>query len=282
MSSRVSLAVLIVVGGLLAAACEGSSSFAAAPGAGPGATPHPTAQASPAAPRTPSGIFISTRVRPTALAAIATATLESGSNTVVVQGRVFDAGRGQRLSNALIEWQFLSPSWQHHNGHLQVPADGLYRLQLPIRGEDEVIITAHAPGYLPSTARLLGRQLNLYGSRLNFGLVAADGPAPTLPGALGTIQLSGIVYNSTRGLRDPIANARVTIVDRSVVQPAARIDATTSASGTFLIPVALHTTDQIDVKIAASGYQTVTLTRSATELARKPQLAIGLQPAPKQ
>jgi len=275
----VSLAVLIVASSLLVTACEGSSSFAAAPG---GAAPGPIAQASPALPRTPSGIFISTSVRPTALPASATATLESGSNSVVVQGRVYDAGRGQRLNNATIEWQFLSVDRQQYNGQLQVPADGLYRLQLPIRGEDEVIITAHAPGYLPSMARLLGRQLNLYGSRLNFGLVAADGPAPTLPGALGTIQLSGIVYNSARGLRDPIANARVTIVDRSVVQPAARIDATTSVSGTFLIPVALHTTDQIDVKITASGYQTVTLTKSATELARRPRLSIGLQPAPKQ
>ena len=278
MSPRVLLVVWIVLGSLLMTACEGSSSFAAAPGE---AAPRPIAQASPAVPRTPSGIFISTSVRPTAIPAIATATLELDSNAVVVQGRVYDAGRGQRLNNATIEWQFLSANRQQYDGQLQVPADGLYRLQLPIRGEDEVIITAHAPGYLPSTARLLGRQLNLYGSRLNFGLVAADGPAPTLPGALGTIQLSGIVYNSARGLQDPIANARVTIVDRSVVRPEAQIDAATSVSGTFLIPVALHTTDQIDVKIIASGYQTVTLTRNATELARRPQLSIGLRPIPK-
>jgi hypothetical protein len=279
MSPRVFPVVLIVAGSLLATACEGSSSFAAAPG---GAAPRPIVQASPAVTRTPSGIFMSTIVRPAAAPAIAAATLESGSNAVVVQGRVYDAGLGQRLSDATIDWQFLSPDWQQYNGQLQVPADGLYRLQLPIRGEDEVIITAHAPGYLPSMARLLGRQLNLYGSRLNFGLVAAAGPAPTLPGALGIIQIGGIVYNLSRGLHNPIANARVTIVDRSVVQPEAQLDATTSVSGTFLIPVALHTTDQIDVKITASGYQTVTLTRSATELARKPQLMIGLQPAPKQ
>ena len=74
----------------------------------------------------------------------------------------------------------------------------------------------------------------------------------------------------------------MTIVDRSVVQPEAQLDATTSVSGTFLIPVALHTTDLIDMKITASGYQTFTLTRSAAELARKPQLSIGLQPAPQQ
>ncbi len=279
MPPRVPLVVLIVAGSLLATACEGSPSFAAAPG---GTAPRPIAQAFPAVTHTPSGIFISTRVRPTATAAIATGTLEPGSHAVVVQGRVYDAGRGQRLSNATIEWQFLSLDWQQYNGQLQVPVDGLYRLLLPVRGEDEVIITAHAPGYLPSTARLLGRQLSLYGSRLNFGLVTAGGPAPTLPGALGIVQLSGIVYDLARGLHVPIANARVTIVDRSVVQPEAQLDATTSVSGTFLIPVALHTTDLIDMKITASGYQTFTLTRNAAELARKPQLSIGLQPAPQQ
>jgi hypothetical protein len=272
----VSFVVLIAAGSLLAAACQGSPSIAAAPG---GAAPRPVAEASPAVTRTPSGIFVSTSVRPTA--AVATATLESGSNAIIVQGRVYDAGHGQRLDNATIEWQFLSPDWQHYDGQLQVPADGLYRLQLPIRSDDEVIITAQAPGYQPSMARLLGRQLNLYGSRLNFGLVAADGPAPTLPGALGTVQLSGIVYNAAHGRRDPIADARVTLVARSVVRPEARLAATTGVSGTFLIPVALHATDQVEVKIAASGFLTVTLTRSATELARKPQLAIGLQPAPK-
>jgi hypothetical protein len=199
-----------------------------------------------------------------------------------VQGRVFDAGRGQRLNNATIEWQFLALDWQQHNGQLQVPADGLYRLQLPVRDEDELIIIARAPGYLPSMARLHGKQLNQYGSRLNFGLVTADGPAPTLPGALGTIQLRGIVYNATRGLKDPIVNARVMIVNRSVVRPEAQLDAATSISGTFLIPVALHTTDQVEVTIAAGGYQTATLSKSAAELVKNPQLSIGLRPAPKQ
>lgn len=279
MSARAFLVVLIALGSLPLAACEGSSSFTV--GAG-GATASPVAPAAPDVTRTPSGIFISTSVPPTLAPVVAAATLEPNSTAVIVQGRVFDATHGQRLHNATIEWQFLALDWQHHNGQLQVPADGLYRLLLPVRGEDDIIITAHAPGYLPSMARLLGRQLNRYGSRLNFGLVTADGPAPTLPGALGSIQLRGIVYNSARGLTDPIANAHVTIVDRSVVRPAAQIDATTSLSGTFLIPVALHTTDQLDVTIAASGYQTATLTRSAAELVKKPQLSIGLKPAPKQ
>jgi hypothetical protein len=261
-------------------ACEGSSSLAAEPG---GAAARPLAQASPEVTRTPSGIFISTSVRPTETpASAAILTTGSAATGMIVQGRVFDAARGQRLSNATIEWQFLALDWQQHNGQLQVPGDGLYRLQLNIRSEDEVIIIARAPGYLPSMARLLGKQLNQYGSRLNFGLVTADGPAPTLPGALGTIQLRGIVYNSARGLKDPIANARVLIVNRSVVRPQAQFDTTTSITGTFLVPVALHTTDQIDFTITASDYQTATLTRSARELAKNPQVSIGLKPAPKQ
>jgi hypothetical protein len=165
-------------------------------------------------------------------------------------------------------------------GWPQVPADGLYRCGAHSQrrwGDHQ----GQRAGVSAEHARLLGRQLNLYGSRLNFGLVAADGPAPTLPGALGTIQLSGIVYNSARGLHDPIANARVTIVDRSVVRPEAQIDATTSITGAFVIPVTLHASDQIDVTIAASGYQTATLAKSAAELARKPHIAIGLKPAPK-
>ena len=271
---------LIALGSLLVTACEGSPSLAARPG---GAATNPIAPAPPEVTRTPSGIFISTRASPTEIPSSATSsTFKPDPGTVIVQGRIYDAGRGQRLNNATIEWQFLALDWQQYNGQLQVPADGLYRLLLPVRSEDEVIITAHAPGYLPSMARLLGRQLSQYGSRLNFGLVTTDGPAPTLPGALGTIQLRGIVYNSARGLKEPIADARVTIVNRSVVRPETQLDATTSITGTFLIPVALHTTDQIEVTIAASGYQTATLSKSAQELAWKPQLSIGLKSAPKQ
>jgi hypothetical protein len=89
------------------------------------------------------------------------------------------------------------------------------------------------------------------------------------------------VYNSARGLKDPITAANVMIVNRSIVQPETQLETTTSLTGTFVLPVALHTTDQIEVTITASGYQTATLTRSAAELANKPLLSIGLKPAPK-
>jgi hypothetical protein len=277
MSPRVLLVVVIALSSLVLTACERSPSLAAAPG---GATSTPIAPASPAVTRTPSGIFVSTQV-PAVNPAVAAPTPEAGPSALIVQGRIFDAASGQRLSDATIEWQFLATEWQPHNGQLQVPADGLYRLQLPIRGEEEMIITARAPGYLPSIARLSGKQLNPYGSRLNFGLVKADGPVPTLPGGLGTIQLRGIVYNSARGLNDPIAQARVIIVNRSMVRPETQLEATTSVTGTFVIPVRLHITDQLDVTITASGYQTATLARNAQDLAKKPLLSIGLKPAPK-
>jgi hypothetical protein len=279
MSSRVLLAGLIALSSLLLTACERSPSIAAAPG---GLAPTPIAPATPAVTRTPSGIFISTRESEAATPATAGSTAPPNSIGLIVQGRVFDAGSGQRLSDATIEWQFLALDWQQHNGQLQVPADGLYRVELSARSDDEVIITARAPGYLSSMARLLGKQLNPFGSRLNFGLVKQDGPSPTLPGGLGTIQLSGIVYNSARGLKDPIAEARVIVVNRSVVRPETQLETTTSVTGTFAMPVRLHVTDQIDVTITASGYQTATLTKAAKDLAKKPQLSIGLKPAPKQ
>src|SRR5512143_2988325 len=99
MSLRVMLAVLIALSSLLVTACEGSLSLAAEPGR---ATPQPIAQASPAVTRTPSGIFVSTRIRPTAVPAIVTVTSEGNSTAVIVQGRVYDAGHGQRLNNATI------------------------------------------------------------------------------------------------------------------------------------------------------------------------------------
>ncbi len=278
MSARVLLVVLIALGSMLLTACNRSASISAAPS---GAMSTVIAPAAPVVTRTPSGIFVTTSVPGISASANVVSMATPNSTALIVQGRVFDAGTGKRLNNATIEWQFLALDWQQHDGRLQVPDDGLYRLELPARSNDEVIITAQAPGYLPSMARLLGRQLNPYGSRLNFGLVKADGPVPTLPGALGTIQLSGIVYNSAHGLRDPIADARVIVINRSIVRPETQFETATSITGTFVISMALHTTDQIDVTITASGYLTATLTRSAKDLADKPQLSIGLKPAPK-
>ncbi len=272
----------IALSGLILAACVGSTSLAAE---SPGAAPRPIANASlPAVTRTPSGIFISTVVRPADNPASPTKTATPLFTNVIVQGRVYDAGAGmkRRLQHATIEWQFTASDWQAYNGQLSVPDDGLYRLQLTVRPEDEVLITARAPGYSPTTARLFGRQLNIYGTRLNFGLVNGGGPVPTVPGSLGAVQLRGIVYNLARGLIDPIGDAHVTIVNQSVVQPETQIDVTTSASGVFTVPLTLHTTDQIECTITATGYLTGTLSKSAQDLAKNPQLSIGLRPAPEQ
>ncbi len=274
----VHLAVSIALGSLVLSACSNAPASVDRLELAP---VQPIAQLAPGVTRTPSGIFITTQVPSTATRTAVTPTALPGSRRVVVQGQVYDAGNNQRPPNATIEWQFLALEQQPYNGQLQVPADGHYRLTLPIRPADEVIITARAPGYAASMARLHGSQLNPYGSQLNFGLIADQGPAPTVPGALGTIQLQGIVYNVTRGSNDPIAQAQVSIVNRSMVQPVIHLMATTSPSGTFVVALPLHTTDQLEITIAASGYQTSTLTPNAKDLASNPQLAIGLRPAPK-
>ena len=273
-------ALSLVLGGMLLAACTRTTAFATEP-----RTVTSQVNVTPAAkPRTPTGITIVAVAKATPSATLtsnpaATAAL----NQVILQGRVYDAGQGlqRRLSNATLEWQFFAPDWQPYNGRLAVPEDGLYRLALPIRASDEVVITARAPGYFPSTAHIYGNQLSAYGSRLNFGLVSDRGAAPTLPGDLGTIQLHGIVYNAARGLKSPIEQAAVAIVNNSVVQPSTRIDVTTNLSGTFDLTLELHTTDRIDFTITAAGYVTGTLSKNAQDLARNPQLSIGLRPAPK-
>jgi len=272
--------VLFALSGLLLAACAQTTAFATEPRAAstqvnvtPTAKPHPpsgitiVAVANAASPATPTG----------KLAVTAT------PSSVILQGRVYDAGAGfeHRLSQVTIEWQFMSADWQQYNGRLTVPDDGLYRLSLPIRASDEVIITARAPGYLPSTAHIYSNQLSAYGSRLNFGLVSASGAAPTLPGDLGAIQLRGIVYNAARGVKSPIAQAAVIIINNSIVQPASQIAVTTSVSGTFDITLGLHTTDRLDFTVAAAGYLTGTLSKNAKDLSKNPQLSIGLRPAPK-
>ena len=201
---------------------------------------------------------------------------------MILNGRVYDAGLGpyRRLSDATIEWQFTSPDWQANNGQLRVPSDGLYRLQLPVRASDNLIITARAPGFLPSTAHLRGDQLSIYGSRLNFGLIGANGPVPTLPADLGAVSLRGSVYNSARGMQAPIVDAKVTIVNTSVVQPTTIIHSKTDDSGTFSVTLEQHTADELELTIAAGNFITGTLTRNTQDLLKSPQMTIGLQPLP--
>jgi hypothetical protein len=218
----------------------------------------------------------------TTLLAAATATLPPQATAIIIHGKLYDAARGidQRLTNAVIEWQFTALDWQAYNGRLVVP-DGIFQLPLIVRPDDELIITAQAPGYQPSTAQVQATQLGEFGTRLNFGLIRANGPVPTLPGGLGPIKVSGIVYNVTRGLAAPIEQATITILRTSIVRPPARIDLSSTATGTFSTTLELHTTDQVELIISASGYLTTTLTQSGKDLAKTPRLDIGLRPAPR-
>ena len=266
------------LGGLILAACASTS--IAAESSNSLISPSATAS-SPAVTHTPSGIFISTSSPSPRPPVIATISDTTELTEVIVQGRVYDAGRGlnQRLNNAILEWQFQAPDWQAHNGQIAVPDDGLYRLQLPVRPEDEIVLTARAPGYQPTTVRLFGRQLNIYGTRLNFGLVNDNGPLPGVPGSLGTVQLRGMVYNLARGLAAPIDQAHLTIVNHSLVRPTSAIDLLTNA-GAFSTTLELHATDQLELTIAANDFITATLKKTAADLAQHPQITIGLQPAP--
>ncbi len=278
--------VTLALSSLLLAACSGATVLATEPQTQivPAATPSPIAHL-----HTPTGITIVavTRGVPTATPTCTPAPA-GATKTMVLQGDIYDAGLGldHRLSQATLEWQFVAADWQTYNGQITVPTNGRYRLPLPVRPAartgvgDEVIITAHAPGYWPSTAHIYTNQLNAYGSHLNFGLVSNSGPGPTLPGDLGTIQLHGIVYNVARGTRSPIANATVWIVNNSVVQPDTQLEATTDLSGTFTIPLGLHTTDRLDFTIAAAGYLTSTFSQQAQDLTSGKPLTIGLRPAP--
>jgi hypothetical protein len=271
--------LLHLLGGLLLAACTQTTAFATEPRA----VPTRVSVTSTAKPRPLSGITIVAVAQATsAPTPTRKPSATAAPNSAILQGRVYDAGAGfeHRLSQVTLEWQFMATDWQQHNGRLQIPDDGLYRLALPMRASDEVIITARAPGYSPSTAHIHGNQLSAYGSRLNFGLVSAGGAAPTLPGDLGTIQLRGIVYNAARSVKNPIAQAAVSIVHNSIVQPVSQIDVTTSMTGTFDVTLGLHTTDRLEFTITAAGYLTGTLSKNAKDLAKNSRLSIGLRPAP--
>ena len=226
------------------------------------AIPQPTQTPEPAPTRTPRPI--------------------RGAARVAVSGRIFDAARDTRpLDGLTLTWQYTAADRQQDNERLAVPADGLYQLELYLRPTDELFITAQAPGYVPSTTRLQSKQLPAFGARLDFGLVSEGAPAPTVPGALGAIQLSGIVYNAARGPKAPLDGAFIIVVNHSVVQPGTPLEVTANVSGTFTATLALHTTDQVHFTVTAQGYVTTTLKKTATELARSPRLLIGLRPAPK-
>ncbi len=262
--------------GLILSACEGTPTDrprVATPGV------PPTLSTTPAVSVTSSAVQ---RQVVTTIIVTATPTIPPGAVRVTLYGEIYDAVHGpdQRLTDAGLEWQFAALDWQGYNGTLSV-SDGSYQLPLFVRPDDELFITARAPGYTPSTTRLQAAQLGQSGAHLNFGLIRADGPAPTVPGSLGAVKLSGIVYNSARGLAVPIDNAAITVVNDSVVEPIRRVQTFSTPTGTFSITLDLHSTDLVEVMIAANGYLSTTFTRSGKSLAQNPRFNIGLQPAPK-
>lgn len=214
--------------------------------------------------------------------ALAPPTVPPGVVRLTLHGNIYDAARGSErpLTDASLEWQFAALDWQDYNGQLSV-SDGNYRLSLIVRPDDELFITARAPGYRPNTTRLQAAQLGRSGARLNFGLLRADEPLPTVPGSLGAVKLSGIVYNLARGPAAPIEHASITLVNNSVVEPIKHHQTFSTATGAFSITLDLHGTDRLEITIAASDYLSTTFTRSGKDLAQNPRVNIGLRPAPK-
>lgn len=276
MCRRLPLILVIIFGLAVNTACTPATSPVVI---SPTTLPLPTATPT-APPHTPTGITIVAVAQPTQRPTAVTSTPRPGSTRIVLQGKVLDTTQ-HPLAQAIVDWQYAASDRQRENGRLPVSTDGLFRLELSLRPTDELFITAHASGYLPSTARLQGHQLKPAGARLDFHLVADNDPVPTVPGALGTIQLHGIVYNSARGLKVPVVEATLIVVNSSMVQSGMAHEVTTSISGTFTLPLALHSTDQLKITISAAGFVTGTLKKSAQELAQNPQLLIGLRPAPK-
>lgn len=273
--------IVLVFSGALAVACRSDT---AAGGAWRTPTPRPIVSIT--APLTPNGPTV-----PQALpVASSTQAAQSSSPTAtalalqsyVLYGVVYDAAADAdaRLIDARLTWHFAARVLQSFDGEMPVDENGAYRLPLSMRPEDEIAITAFAPGYQPSSIRLRGSKIGQGGAQLNFGLYYAARSVPTMPGDLGIVEVRGIVYNAARGVQAGIDRARLTITHSTVVRPAAPIDVTTSPSGTFAIPIELHTSDQLDFTIGADGFITTTVSRRANDLIEQPQLQIALQPAP--
>lgn len=266
--------LLIALSGALMAACRPEIPLSAGLH-----TPTPRPILSLTAPVTPRAVPVESTATPLVL----TPTPElTGLHTYQLQGVFYDAAvdADVRLLDARLSWQFAATELQAFNGEMTADDSGMYQVALHMRPDDEVSLTAVAPGYQPSTVWLRGTEINTETVRLNFGLYHTARMAPTVPGDLGIVEVRGIVYNATRGPNAGIAAARISVAHATVVRPAVQLDVTTSPSGTFTIPLELHASDQLDFTIGADGFITTTVSRRASEVIDQPQLQIALQPAP--
>ena len=270
--------VLMAMGGLAFTACWGRD---------PASTTLPyTATPRPIVSITAPSISYNTRVpiasiEPTATISTAPTDLFTPDFiSYTLNGRVYDSalGTAHAIGSAYIECRFIGADLQKFNRYTQAGNDGLYRLPIRVRPGDGLVVIASAPGYSSSSVRLHGAEIGQYGSQLDFGLVNARSGLPTLPGDLGPVTLKGSVYDAYKGKGWPIAGAEVSIVDLSVVRPHTQIDLVTDTTGAFTTTLLMHTTDQIQIVVIASGYLTNTLARRAKDLAGSLPLSIALGP----
>jgi hypothetical protein len=266
--------IVILLSGAWVAACRTGRATSVTPH-----TPTPRPIVSVTAPTTPHSIVArpgSSATRPP----FAPTTSAPAVRNYLLQGVVYDAAvdADVRLIDARLAWHFDARDLQPFDGERPVDENGAYQLPLNMRPEDEVAITASAPGYQPSTVRLRGDELGADSARLNFGLYQLARSAPTMPGDLGIVEVRGIVYNAQRGVKAVIAGATISIAHLSVIRPTHQLETTTGLTGTFMIPMVLHVSDQLNLTIAARGFITATLSRYASDLVKEPQLSIALKP----
>jgi hypothetical protein len=195
-----------------------------------------------------------------------------------LSGTIYDASAGLAadLPQARLSWHFAAPDLQQFNGQTTADANGIYRFPIRVRLKDDVLLTASASGYLPTTVRLSVGEIVQYGARLDFGLVKANGRWPTVPGDLGTLSVTGIVYDAYRGQLSPIGSAVVTITLISIVHPQSVIVLITPADGSFNTTLLMHSTDQINVAASANSYTEATRIYAATTLTQSLPLLIAL------
>ncbi len=195
-----------------------------------------------------------------------------------LSGTIYDAIGGLKvdLPHANLSWHFVAPDLQQFNNQTTTDANGIYRLPIHVRPKDEILLTASAPGYLPTTVRLHAGEIVQYGARLDFGLVKANGVWPTVPGDLGTLTVNGLVYDAFTGQLSPIGGAAVTITLVSIVHPQSTIVLITPADGSFSTALLVHSTDQIKVAASANSYSEANRIYAASTLTQSLPLLIAL------
>jgi hypothetical protein len=154
--------IMIVLSGAWVAAChtEATANVAAY-------TPTPRPIVSVTVPITPQPVAVQRQSPVTPLFTPTTPALVLHDYTL--HGVIYDAAVDTkvRLIDAQLTWRYAAKELQLFDGEIVVDENGAYQLQLHMRPEDEVVITAFEPGYQASTIRLRGDEVGDGAVQLN-------------------------------------------------------------------------------------------------------------------